>query len=87
MPRPLGSSYDLPLLKLVAEKPRGRSALAKLLGCHEATAHNRVNALGELGLVRWRPSVRGASVVITDAGREALAHGRVEYLIKTRERS
>lgn len=86
MPRPVGSAYDLPLLKLVAEKPTSRRMLARLLGCHEATAHHRVNVLGGLGLVRWRPTVKhGALIAITDAGREALAQGRVEYRIKTRE--
>ena len=78
MSRPRGSIYDMRILALLAGGPVDRMTITRLLGCSQRCAYERVRVLRALGLVRMRLVPKASPVVLTEAGRFALASQKVK---------
>jgi Mn-dependent DtxR family transcriptional regulator len=66
------------ILALLAGGPVDRMTITRLLGCSQRCAYERVRVLRALGLVRMRLVPKASPVVLTEAGRFALASQKVK---------
>lgn len=67
------------ILALLATGPLDRMTITARLGCAHGCVYERVRVLRALGLVRMRLVPKASPVVLTEAGRFALASQRITY--------